>query len=376
MSDKKKDSELAINVMMVGGRRCGKTSVLAAMQSCFESQLAMTPFTIEPADSWTMETLEEKQSEIQEYFIRKGNQRSFVPDSNPTSEKMEYAFYIKLKGSGSRMRINLIDYPGEWLNDTGKLDEIKNMMSKSRILLIAIDTPHLMEEEGLYNDARNRCYRISQMVKNTEFANVDKGAGLILLIPLKCEKYYNEGRMDMVSSRTKEAYEPLIQYVRQPDANGKRSLCQVAVTPILTMGGAQFSFFERDENFEIAVDPKYKMPTKAIYRFPDMTKTKPEPQYCEQPLLYVLEFTFCATQSMLKKKAKNPLNKLSDTLKQILKAAKINPLFTEIAGFLMDALEEWTGTEDYLRYAKDVSQKLKTFGDGYEIVVNSTYGVK
>lgn len=32
------DKPVEIKVMMFGGRRCGKTSVLAAMQSCFEKE--------------------------------------------------------------------------------------------------------------------------------------------------------------------------------------------------------------------------------------------------------------------------------------------------------------------------------------------------
>ena len=46
---------LKVQVMMVGGRRCGKTSVLAAMKDNFETQFADTNLTIAIDDFDTLE---------------------------------------------------------------------------------------------------------------------------------------------------------------------------------------------------------------------------------------------------------------------------------------------------------------------------------
>ncbi len=369
----KKKSVLEINVMMIGGRRCGKTSVLAAMQNCFESQLGgFTPFVIGPSDGATLDVLEEKRNEVREYFLRRGEQRTFTPDSNPTLDVSKYPFYIKLKDSSDSIKINFIDIPGEWLENNDHHDTIKALMEQSRILLVAIDTPYLMEEDGLYNDRRNRCFRISEMVKNVGFADTDKGAGLILLIPLKCERYLNDGRMEEVSVKAKDAYQQMLQYVKQPGNKGERSLCQVAVTPIFTMGGAAFDRFERDGDMEIIIEPHYKTPQNAIYYFPDMTKKEPEPQYCEQPLLYVLEFTFRAAQAVVKKR--NPIGKAGEAIAQILKNAPANPLFSVIVSFLADSISKWSGTEDYLKYAEEISKNLKISGEGYRVLTDAALG--
>ena len=50
----------SINVMMFGGRRCGKTSVLAAMQSSFEKSFGKGNLTISTADDDTLFTIEAK----------------------------------------------------------------------------------------------------------------------------------------------------------------------------------------------------------------------------------------------------------------------------------------------------------------------------
>lgn len=378
MGEKKKSNNvLEINVMMVGGRRCGKTSVLAALHGCFESNLADLPLTISAAAGATLDELEKKRQEVNEYFLRRGTQRTFVPDSNPNLDMLTYTFYISLKDSPDKIKINFIDFPGEWLRDRSHWDKLQDKMAKSRILLVAIDTPHLMEEKGLYNEQRNCCLRICEMVKSVGFADADKGAGMILLIPLKCERYRNDKRMEEVAMRTADAYQPLIQYVKQPGKNGEPSLCQVAVTPIFTMGGAAFEWFERDSDMEIIVDSQFKTPKSAVYYFPDMSKDKPEPLYCEQPLLYVLEFTFNAAQTVIRK-GKNPIAKLPEILMQILKNAPVNPLFAVVVDFLAEGIAQWGGTEDYLEYAEAIRKRLKPSGsgDGYRVLVSAVPGGK
>ena len=364
------NSEFKVNVMMIGGRRCGKTSVLAAMQDSFNKKMSGTSFRFDTADGTTVKVLGDKISEIKEYFTVKGHSPTFVPDDTPTKDISTYSFNVGLQNSKSKIKIGFIDLPGEWVVNHTHDDEIMDNMSKSRVLIIAIDTPHLMEENGRFNERRNHCYDIIEMVKRVGFADSDKGAGLILLIPLKCERYYNDKRMEEVLIKVKEAYSDLIQYINQPGVDGKRSPCQVAVTPIRTMGGAAFEKFERDENFEIKVDPSYKTPEKAIYYFPDMNVLGPEPADCEQPVLYVLDFTLRAVQSVKKRSKLNTIFvKIGDMIAQALSHTPNDPLFSIIANFIAEAVKKWPGAEDYLPYADKIAKMKKTEGDGYKILI-------
>lgn len=376
----KSTSALEIKVMMIGGRRCGKTSVLAAMQSCFKDVLRGTPFGMNTLNDPTnasrdpMDELEAKRNEVTKYFLDKTIHRTFVPDDNPTFDEKHYTFRISLKGSSDIIKIEFVDIPGEWLADGVHREDIEKLMAESRILLVAIDTPHLMEAEGRYNDQRNRCYRICEMIESVGFADAAKGAGLILLIPLKCERYRNDGRMEEVAARTSEAYQELSNYIMQPGKDGEKSLCQVAVTPIFTMGGAAFDRFKRDDNGEIIINGRYDTPQCALYYFPDMTKKAPEPLYCEQPLLYVLEFTLNAMQAVIKKK--NLWGILTAKLAQILKNTPVNPLYAIIADFLAEGIGQWHGAEDYLECAEDIRKRLKRSGDGYRILIGAAPGGK
>ena len=89
--------DLKIQVMMVGGRRCGKTSVLAAMKRNFDELFNSKNLVIRYGDTETLDALEDKNAEIEEYFWSAGG-RTFTPDSNPTDEMMQYAFKVGIPG--------------------------------------------------------------------------------------------------------------------------------------------------------------------------------------------------------------------------------------------------------------------------------------
>lgn len=346
----KTGKDLTVNIMMVGGRRCGKTSVLAAMQSCFEEQLSGTPLFIGADDYEMMDIIEAKQQEMRQYFLEQGKNRDFIPDNLPTEEISEYPFYVGIKDKSSRIHVNFIDYPGEWLGEKDHLEDLHRRMEQSRILLIAIDTPHLMEQKGLYNDPRNRCRRVTEMIKKAGFADANKGAGMVLFVPLKCERYYNRNQMGEVCAKVQEVYKPLLQYLQQPGAGGGSSRITIAVTPILTLGGAEFSRFYREDG-EIVLD-KWGTPTKAIYHFyPDMGKDAPEPKFCEQPLLYMLAYVIEQARRA-REEQKNSGN-----------------IFTNfVLTFFQTSILKWASADDWLRQAQAVDGQLKQDGSGYCIL--------
>lgn len=80
--------------------------------------------------------------------------------------------------------------------------------------MIAIDTPHMMEEEGKYNERRNFCHRTGEMIKMAlEKARPQRM--LVLFVPLKCERYLKDNKMDKVLTATMQSYEELIRYFKK-----------------------------------------------------------------------------------------------------------------------------------------------------------------
>lgn len=347
----------SINVMMFGGRRCGKTSVLAAMQSSFEKSFGKGNLTISTADDDTLFTIEEKKREINNYFIHKGQSREFVPDDTPTTEVMEYKFEIGLKHkSNGSIIVNFIDYPGEWLGNKENFSKIKDIMKKSNVVIVAIDTPYLMEQThsdaeeavGEFNDRRNYSERIGEMLKkNFELNN---GIKMVLFVPLKCEKYLHEGKMPLVYKKIRKAYETTFNYL---DGNNKQK-CIVAVTPIITFGCAEFQRFERDENHNIILDENYHLPKKALYIFTDTRYTEPQSQYCEQPMVYILAYVF----EMARRLKENNANS--------------SGFFGKIINWFEESFLNMPSADDYLLELDNVKKAMKTNDAqaGYYLVNN------
>ncbi len=343
----KTSEALRIHVMMVGGRRCGKTSVLAAMKKCFTGALKDSSLVLNADDFEADEALSKKWQEMLRYFQKKESERTFSPNHQATPDIAHIPLHVGLKNKNSSICVDFVDVPGEWFTQKDFAGQLQQEMDKSRIVLIAIDTPHLMEAGGLYNEPLNRCSRVTSMLKTVKFASLEKGPGMVLFVPLKCERYYNEGRMEEVSEAVQKAYAELIQYLQQPGLAGMTAPVSIAVTPILTLGGAEFSRFERDEAGEIAEDPDGR-PRRPLYHFPDMNVSGPEPKWCEMPMIYTLAFVFEVAKRQREQRGKG--------------------LFGSLWAWFEQSVLQWAGAKDYLTQAQAVGEKSKTRGDGYCLV--------
>lgn len=346
--------DVKVNVMMFGGKRTGKTSIIAAMKDCFskiENQLGLSL----SASNKTAPIIEEKLDEIKATFHQVEKGRTFSEDSasyTGTMDINEYNLPIqlkKLKPGKSLINLNFIDYPGEFIkNRRGDLGEL---MKKSRIIMIAIDTPFLMEKPqasdngiGKYNNKRNFCAAIENMLKES-FGNITEEKPfpiMLMFVPLKCEKYYNAGQMDLVNEKIHAAYKNVFDFV----SGDYRSIFEVVITPILTFGenGIQFSRFETDDNGDI-IENASGLPDNPIYRFiaPKKEDNKYCPKHCEQPILYSLAYLLSVAEQAKKKES------------------WFVSFFTEVFGGA-------ASLEDFMEKKKEIIANLKTTADGFEVV--------
>ena len=353
-----KTSDITVKILMLGGRRCGKTSVLASMQDCFDKEFGASNLTINIDDPGTMLDLTNKMSEINGYFDG-DHSENFSPDDNPTTEIRRYDLSISLKSKhNGQVNFQFIDYPGEWVQDKSHLPELQKLISESHVFLIAIDTPHLMEQTqseeqdkiGKYNEYHNRSNMISKLLKNELKSANGK---LILFVPLKCEKYKAANQMPLVKHKVKIAYRELIDHLN----NQYNTVpCTIAVTPIYTFGTVEFKRFKRDpETREIIIESKYNTPKYPLYGFMDDAKGSPEPQYCEQPLVYVLAFVFATAKK----------------IKEAKKAPSKNP-FLLIRNAIITLGENFfnmPSADDYMKEVQNLKNKM-VLGDGYEIITD------
>ena len=295
-------SEKSINVVMCGGRRTGKTSIMAAIRSNIQDMFPEgTQIALQFADSGSTNvsnTLSLYQKELKARFDD-ADAEYFPTDLMPTTQRVDYECHVFLQGKNSHLDLNFIDVPGEWYTNPLYRDDLKNVLSDSDILLIAVDSPHLMEESGEYHNLFNRVEQITKAIKEAFDGNRDPK--MVLFVPLKCEKYRktanHKNRMENLLNAVREGYKDLIDGYLLNGEN--KRLYAVAVSPCFTLGGVEFLQFisPRDANGE-PVPKVFTNPSDGLlyagkapryaFLWNEWDEHYYEPKDCEQPLLYIL----------------------------------------------------------------------------------------
>ena len=254
-----------LNICMMGPRSVGKTTVLTSI--FFETQDRIC------GSKLNMQALDSNTEKLTTYHtmlvnaVEKGNAAE-LPASNTESN---FNFGLGLKGRRPTLHLNVQDFPGEYL--ISKESEVNQYMAQATIVLIAIDTPYLMEEDGIYNTQKNKVDIVTKYLKNNPNLIKDK---LVLFVPLKCELYAHENRIDEVTDKVKETYSELIEFFKQ------NNIASV-VTPIQTLGGMEF---DKMEDNHYGIGDVEKIATYRSY----VEKPKYAPLFCPQPLYYLLTY--------------------------------------------------------------------------------------
>lgn len=254
-----------LNVSMMGPRSVGKTTVMTSIFSETQSSIAGSKLYLRSMDLNTDKLVNYHTMLVD--AVEKGNAAN-LPASNTESS---FKFGLGLLGQQPKVMLNVQDFPGEHL--ISKPSEVNNYMSNSTVVLIAIDTPYLMEDNGMYNNQKNKIDVVTKYLKDN--ASVIKNK-LVLFVPLKCERYMHDGRIDEVSSAVECAYAELITSFKNNDIASY-------ITPIITLGGIEF---DRMNDNTTGVGDVEKLAAYRTYT----TAPKYQPLFCPQPLYYLLSY--------------------------------------------------------------------------------------
>lgn len=282
-----------VSIMMMGGKRCGKTTVLASMYGEIDKALSGTSLRLE-AEEQTRLDLEKARKSIENRMKEFDTPLTRVEvDDNPTSAKKTYNFRLTVEG-GSKIPFKVYDIPGEWLTDSHQ-KEVRDMVKECQVIIIAIDTPYLFSKMtskgyGVYHEEYNKPLEIANFFKNSlSIENIEDR--MILFVPIKCERYYhltNTPKLNVFKRNYMHelidaiacGYRDLLTYLRSTPALINN--CTLAITPILSAGGINFVRFRTDENTEKVV---------SLYQEPEFLQDHEKgysPKFCEQPMIYAL----------------------------------------------------------------------------------------
>ena len=232
-----------LKVLMMGGQRAGKTSVLAglidSMTNGSVKEIIEVRNTTESSD---VNLKLAKSIESLKWHLITSLGKTFLIDVGKTAAFDDYTLQFSIPNTDSKMDIIFTDANGEFF-DMGRLHdaEIREKVREYDVFVVAIDTPYLMEavnhDNKLCNEAINNSYNHVNDIY-TFLSELDDKDGadakLVIFAPLKCEKWIKENRVSEVVGRVKHVYEPTIH------ALSKYMNVEIDIMPIETVGNIIF----------------------------------------------------------------------------------------------------------------------------------------
>ena len=166
----------------LGPSGAGKTTMLACMYRKFEEILSGSII----ADTGTFNTLQASYEKLQAEADSKDFE--FGIGIENTENLREYAFTIK--GKNANVPVRFFDFPGGWIDAAKSQPENYNrvidIIKRSHVIIVAVSTPYLMEAAERYKKEAH-VDDIKQVIKQSFMES--EGSKLILIVPIKCEKY-------------------------------------------------------------------------------------------------------------------------------------------------------------------------------------------
>lgn len=302
-----------INILMCGGRRTGKTSVLAAIQENIIKLFPHGDIVLDMPNSSRLINYRTETTKIFGYDYE--DESTFIANQGATADKTDYCCTVHLQRRASGMQLNFTDVPGEWFVNKEHLEALEEKMKKSQILIIAIDSPHMMEVKGRYHEVFNRATILTEQIRRTFQGN--KEPRMVLFVPVKCEHYraaqnHARSRMKDLMESVKSSYGELIDFLT---AGQNRGIYTIAITPCFTVGGAEYLRFvpslDGEGKPETGADGRPLQDieldshsgqmimtylTEYLLLMDEQGNHYYKPENCDQPLVYILLYLIAVSK--------------------------------------------------------------------------------
>lgn len=236
----------------MGGRRAGKTSVLAGLVNTMvngdiKNLLAINDVTVLMPDQ---ESLANKIERLKE-SVKSLSGKTFLVDDSKTSSFTTHSLQFEIPGTSNNMTIEFKDANEEFYESRASYDthggapiskeQIIDAVKEADVYVIAIDTPYLMEAVNpgneLCDESINMAYNhVDDIHSYLTYIDDKDGADakLVLFVPIKCEKWVHRGEADKVTQRIKDVYKTVFKAL-----DDYKNL-QVDIIPVETVGAIEF----------------------------------------------------------------------------------------------------------------------------------------
>lgn len=231
---------MSLKVLMMGGRRCGKTSALASLFDQMVNGATNQFLTVsdrtdssQNQDGESIDMLYHKKYELLNLFQTLTNNQ-FVVDNNPTKYFWDYRLRVQIPGTSRGMDVDFRDIPGEYCEPTSaQFRQIEDYVRTCDVYVIVIDTPYLMSNNTAVREAACLSDGIHRLLTNVDLKSNELKQ--VIFVPIKCEYWVKNGIIDIVNEKIREVYSASIQHLQ---ASRKT---EMSIIPIQTAGDIIFT---------------------------------------------------------------------------------------------------------------------------------------
>lgn len=228
-----------VNVIMLGGKRVGKSTILAGiMETLGLSGSLSSHFICEDStdyEAYSKFSIKEKYKNLKRLLNTRKPNTMFMTRGLGDSKIQKYNISLRLSDKPGRLMIDFYDVPGEFTNPQ-KLEfesEMLLLISNCDVFIVAIDTPYIMECSESVNDAHNRIHDLEVALQNI-IVKDKTDLKMVMFVPLKCEKWLESGEINKVVSKVRTTYSTLLQTLSAYPS------MVVSILPIATVGGIRY----------------------------------------------------------------------------------------------------------------------------------------
>lgn len=223
------------NVLLLGGYLCGKTSVLASMFDEVKSKLS-SYFTIRDIihayENNQHNTLTGKLMEMKRFASNKhGNNGMFYMGYGPSETFNDTTLRFSKSGKTKGIDFHFTDVPGSICQGM-YYDLIQDRVRKAETCVVVIDTPYLMVGNVVENMSRNISDILFNLLTSIEY---EKEIKQVLFVPVKCERWIQNGEGEKVVQKVEEEYSQIIDFFK------KNNKVEIGIIPVQTIGNIIFS---------------------------------------------------------------------------------------------------------------------------------------
>ena len=232
-----------IKILMLGARRAGKTSLLAAVAETFKDESLKKYLIIEETtqNNSSQNTLSGKVNSFKK-FMKDFDGKIILNNEDPTNTFHDYTIKVCLPGMSGDMQMTFTDANGEFYYQGDRnFDDIKKKILGYDVIIVAVDSVYLMEAVNAENDLCSKplsdaCNQVDSVHTLLSALHDDNGinARLVIFAPVKCERWAKSGDIDKVTQRVEESYSITIKALKA------FSNIEVLVLPVLTLGNVVF----------------------------------------------------------------------------------------------------------------------------------------